>query len=369
MPARPSSRDDALRRALAAWFERARRDLPWRRERSPYAVWLSEVMLQQTRVATVVPYFERFVARWPTLEALAAAPLDDVLAEWSGLGYYRRARALHAGVREVVARFGGRLPETPAELGEVPGIGPYTAGAIASLAFGRRAALVDGNVARVLARVFALDLDVGSSKGRKRVWELAERLVPERGAGAHNEALMELGATVCVPREPACGACPLATLCEARRAGRERELPVVAKKRAPPRVVAAAFVVERGERLLVGRRAATGLYAGLWEPPMLEIDAARGLDAALGREATGVALVGVREAGVVSHVLTHRRLEVRVAVARAARAGLPAARGAYDAFEWAPRELDARGVSTLARRVLACAANAEVAVRGGRHAS
>src|SRR5438045_2904526 len=190
---------------LLSWFATARRDLPWRKEpRDPYRVWVSEVMLQQTRVEVVIPYYHRFLRRFPTLASLAAAPLDEVLALWSGLGYYARARNLHRAAQAC----GGRLPETADGLRALPGFGPYTAAAVASLAFGEDVALVDGNVARVLSRLFAIREDA-----RARAWEIAARLLPRGRAGAFNEALMELGATVCTPRTPDCPRCPLQRMC------------------------------------------------------------------------------------------------------------------------------------------------------------
>src|SRR3954464_9149494 len=193
---------------LLAWFAKERRDLPWREEpRDPYRVWISEVMLQQTRVDVVVPYYLRFVARFPTLQTLAASPLDDVLALWSGLGYYARARNLHRAAQAC----GGELPRTAAELRALPGLGPYTAAAVASLAFGEDAPLVDGNVARVLARVFAL-----SGDARSKAWKLAPTLLPPGRSGPFNEALMELGATICTPRSPDCPRCPLSGDCRGK---------------------------------------------------------------------------------------------------------------------------------------------------------
>ncbi|HEY3592285.1 MAG TPA: A/G-specific adenine glycosylase, partial [Polyangiaceae bacterium] len=228
MPAR--ERLAATSSRLLAWFEQNRRDLSWRRTRDPYAIWLSEVMLQQTRVKTVEEYFPRFLQMYPTVESLADADLAAVLGSWSGLGYYRRARALHAGAREVVERYGGRLPSDAAALRQISGIGAYTAGAIASIAFGEREALVDGNVARVLSRLFALRCDVRSPAGSREIWKVATELLPDKETGRHNEALMELGATVCLPRAPRCNACPLSDLCVARALGVEKDLPIARKK-------------------------------------------------------------------------------------------------------------------------------------------
>ena len=304
-------RNQAIATAVAGHYARVQRDLPWRRTRDPYAIWVSEIMLQQTRVATVIPYWERWMTKFPTVSALADAPLDDVLAAWAGLGYYSRARNLHAGARAVDARFGGALPSCAAELRDVPGIGPYTAGAIASIAFGERAPLVDGNVARVLARVFAIEHDIKSTAGGKALWSAAGalmRALPGTAApGDLNQGLMELGATICTATQPRCLVCPLASDCAALRAGRQDELPVVAarKKASELPVLARTLVwIEEAGELVLARRTPEGLFGGLWELPPLEV-----------AEAMGVA---VDRTPVAFHdqTLTHRRL--RVAVVRGA---------------------------------------------------
>jgi len=334
---------------LGAWFETAKRDLPWRKTKDPYAIWLSEVMLQQTRVATVLDYFPRFLDRFPTVKALAEADTEEVLGAWSGLGYYRRARALQLGAREVLARYGGELPDDAVELRSVPGIGPYTAGAIASIAFGKREPLVDGNVARVFARLFGLDFDVRSTRGLRELWKLAADLVPEKEPGRHNEALMELGATICLPGEPKCSQCPLHSECVAAKTGRQKELPVLAKKKAPPVVPMVALLAYRDGEVLLGQRGPTGLFAKMWEPPMFEASGEPG-------EALGALLGELRDAhevGEVRHVLSHRELHVRV-IAAEVGAELPEARAPYVRFAWVgAEELSGRGVSTLARKVMA----------------
>jgi A/G-specific adenine glycosylase len=308
-------RDRAIAAAVVAHYGQVRRDLPWRRTRDPYAIWVSEIMLQQTRVATVIPYWQRWMARFPTVSALAAAPLDDVLAAWAGLGYYSRARNLHAGARAVDERFGGALPPRAAQLREVPGIGPYTAGAIASIAFGERAPLVDGNVARVLARVFAIGSDIKSTAGGKALWAAAGAVMaalPEPAApGDLNQGLMELGATICAAAQPRCLICPLARDCDAARTGRQDELPVVAaRKKASELPILARTVVwlEDAGEVVVVRRTPDGLFGGLWELPPLEVAAALGVTA----DRTPVAMH--------DQTLTHRRL--RIAVVRGA---MPAA--------------------------------------------
>ncbi|MCL6511800.1 MAG: A/G-specific adenine glycosylase [Anaerolineae bacterium] len=255
-------RERTLADRLLRWFARHRRDLPWRREpRDPYRVWLAEVMLQQTQVTTVVPYYERWLERFPTLEALAAAPLDAVLKLWEGLGYYARARNLHAAACAVVQTHGGRIPATVEGLLRLPGVGRYTAGAIASLAFNADAPALDGNVKRVLSRVHGL-----SAPKEDELWRLAESLLPPGRAGAFNEALMDLGATVCTPRAPQCPACPLRTLCVAQASGDPEAYPArLRKKSTPHHQVITAVIVDEGGRVLMGQRPPDGLLGGLWE--------------------------------------------------------------------------------------------------------
>jgi A/G-specific adenine glycosylase len=257
---------------LVRWFAQAGRELPWRSAgpRDPYRVWISEAMLQQTRVATVIDYYGRFVTRFPDVQSLAQASQAEVLQLWSGLGYYRRARLLHAGACAVVERHGGRFPATRAELEALPGIGPYTAGAIASLAFDAAEPLVDGNVERVFARLFMIEAAQASAELKRRSWELARALCPEQGAGAWNEALMELGALICTPREPRCEQCPLGSVCEARRCARAKELPLPRQRPEPLAVELEVLCARAGGRFLFCRRPATGRMAGLWELPTRE---------------------------------------------------------------------------------------------------
>jgi A/G-specific adenine glycosylase len=362
-----------LHRALLAWYEGARRDLPWRRTRDPYAVWLSEVMLQQTRVETVIPYYERFLARWPTVHALADAPLDDVLTMWSGLGYYRRARMLHAAAQQVTGDRAGVFPSSAEGLAGIKGIGRYTAGAVASIAFGVRAALVDGNVARVLARLFAIEDDVRGAAGQARIWALAEELVHDDDPGAWNQALMELGATICVPRDPRCLLCPVRASCRAREAQRENELPNVAAKAKPREELRWALVARRGDHVLLAQRRAELRFGGMWEPPSIARDGLVQGDAAaavLRFEALlGVRLTEVARGDDVTHVLSHRRMQLQVLVAeitpgrdahaRAWRPRAPDATGSadYDRLELVPWDRlragsSDRALSTLARKLL-----------------
>jgi A/G-specific adenine glycosylase len=322
----------AVASAVVTHYRRDRRDLPWRRTRDPYAIWVSEIMLQQTRVQTVIPYWERWMTRFPSVSALAEAPLDDVLAAWAGLGYYSRARNLWAGAREVVDRHAGALPGRAAELRGVRGIGPYTAGAIASIAFGERAPLVDGNVARVLARVFALDDDIKSTAGQRALWsyagELMAALPPEHAPGDLNQGLMELGATLCSPASPRCLVCPLATHCRAAQSGRQDELPVapVRKKASELPVLArAALWLEDGGELVLARRAPHGLFGGLWELP-------QGTTALEIAGALGVTAIDGEPVAHHDQTLSHRRLRIAVFRGRAPRRLVRATVPGYDAI-------------------------------------
>jgi A/G-specific adenine glycosylase len=262
---RKRSRRAAPAKALLAWYDANRRDLPWRaapgRRADPYAVWLSEIMLQQTTVATVKGYFDAFLARWPTVEGLAEAPLDDVLAAWAGLGYYARARNLHACAGKVAREHGGRFPASEAELLALPGVGPYTAAAIGAIAFDIPCAAVDGNVERVMARLYAIETPARQAKALIR--EKAEALVPAARAGDFAQALMDLGATVCTPRGPHCELCPWAGHCAAFGAGAPQAYPVKEKKPEKPRRRGAIFILRRGEETLLARRPQKGLFGGM----------------------------------------------------------------------------------------------------------
>ncbi len=263
----------ALRRALLAWYRANRRDLPWRRTHDPYAIWVSEIMLQQTRVAVVADRFLAFLARFPTLVSLAQAPEQEVLALWSGLGYYRRARMLHQAAQFVAANLQGNLPSTAEELRALPGIGVYTAAAIASIAYGRPAPVVDGNVERVLCRLSGWDAEHGASALRRKIDALALRLLDPAHPGDFNQALMELGATVCLPRNPQCLACPLHAACKTRGEHKmRRRPPMVAGEAAHALAVRAAA---RGPEILLEQRPATeSVMPGLWELPRLHAAAA-----------------------------------------------------------------------------------------------
>ena len=299
-----------------------------------------------------MPYFERFMARFPTPLALAEAPEDQVLAAWSGLGYYRRARMLHAGARVVADR--SEMPQTREALLELPGIGRYTAGAIASIAFEEPVGLVDGNVARVLARIFVIEDDMRRA-GMKRAEQLAEELVPADAPGDWNQALMELGATICTPRSPACDRCPVAASCQARAEGRVSELPVLGEKVKPkPQQVQSLVARTKDGRVLLARRRSAGLFGGLWEPPSLDGGEPARVDL-LAR----FPLASTSVAGRVTHVLSHRRLTVDVHAGVLAkvpsRPKLPDVYEASSLFDEAG--LAELGISTLARKILGAAEN------------
>ena len=259
-----------IAKALSKWFAVAQREMSWRKTRDPYAVWVSEVMLQQTRVDTVEGYYPKFLARFPTVDALAAADEDDVLSAWSGLGYYRRARLLHRGAKYVSEALAGELPSDTPALRKIPGVGPYTAGAIASIAFDKPEPLVDGNVARVLSRFHAIEDPVAQDAKAKRHWEEVAQLVTHGSPRVLTQALMELGATVCTPKRPRCDACPLAKRCRARALGRAGDIMVVRKKANVLTQRYWALMLTCGGKTLMWRRPTEGLLAGMWCAPLLD---------------------------------------------------------------------------------------------------
>ena len=360
---------------LLRWYDRHKRALPWRAEPpDPYRVWLSEIMLQQTRIEVVRGYYARFLERFPTVHALARAPEADVLHAWAGLGYYSRARNLHRAARVVADRHGGAFPSTVAALRALPGVGPYTAGAIASIAFGVRAPVVDGNVARVLARFACVPGDPREPAVSARLWSLAGSLVPARRPGDFNQALMELGETVCTPRAPRCTVCPLRTQCGALPAGRVAELPTQRRSRARPEVTAVCALVRRGDRILLARRVPSGLLGGLWEPPGAEVEATAVSASALARALRERLDLRVRVGevlGSVRHVFTHRALTLTVFACTSPSGRLRPAIG-YDDAAWVSPGDETRALSSLARKALAladgCRAPNARAARGGGQA-
>jgi A/G-specific adenine glycosylase len=309
---------DRFARRLLGWYDRHRRDLPWRPDPKtgrpapePYHVLVSEAMLQQTQVATVIPYYHRFLARFPRVCDLASAREQDVLRAWQGLGYYSRARNLHAAARAVVNEHGGELPRTIEGLLALPGVGRYTAGAVASIAFGTRAPIVDGNVARVLCRIDRVETDPRDRQTGQLLWRRAEEILPKRRVGDFNSALMELGATVCTPRNPQCLLCPVREHCAAFAAGAQERIPAPRKARPTPLNRRVTFCIRRGDRWLIEQRPAKGRWAGMWQFVTLATPAANGVPHSLAR-LLPVRTSNPRKLGMVTHGLTHRRYEFDV---------------------------------------------------------
>ena len=342
---------------LLAWYDRHRRRLPWRalpgEVANPYRVWLSEIMLQQTTVKTVAPYYFKFLQRWPTVVSLADAPLEEVLKSWAGLGYYARARNLHACAKAVVARHGSRFPSDEATLRTLPGIGTYTAAAIAAIAFDRPHVPVDGNVERVIARLFAVDEALPAAK--PAIQQLAQSLLPQRRSGDFAQALMDLGATICTPKNPACALCPLCAPCLSRARGEPEVFPIKAAKEKGRLRRGAAFVVVRADgAVLLRTRAPTGLLGGMTEVPTSEwlhdFDEETALDSAPVFSCISKNKHSWhRLSGVVSHVFTHFPLELVVY-----RAELATGTAAPDNTRWAPaEELADEAFPTVMRKVLA----------------
>jgi len=299
---------------LIAWQRRhGRKGLPWQGTRDPYRIWLSEVMLQQTQVATVIPYYERFLSRFPDVQALAAADEDEVLRLWSGLGYYARGRNLHVAARKVVSAYAGRFPDSIEEIAELPGIGRSTAAAIAAFAFGRRTAILDGNVKRVLARCYGIEGWPGEREVETKLWRLAERLLPRNNIGVYTQALMDLGATVCI-KKPRCDACPVRRRCVARRDDRAHELPVPRPKKTVPVKSAIWLLLLHKKQVLLERRPGAGLWGGLWTFP----EARNANYSGQGRE-LGCEVSSARELQPLEHGFTHFRLHIRPVLCQVSR--------------------------------------------------
>jgi A/G-specific adenine glycosylase len=340
---------------LLAWSRAHRRDLPWRGERDPYRIWVSEVMLQQTQVETVISYYRRFLSRFPTLRSLAEADLDQVLKAWEGLGYYARARNLHRAAQQVMENHNGQLPADRDALLALPGIGPYTAGAILSLAFGQDVAVLDGNVRRVLSRLFAIDGDPRLAATRRRLWSLAEALLPPGQAGPFNEGLMDLGATICTARDPRCTECPLSEVCQGVQAGSPEKYPARVQRRPLPHYDVAAGVIWRGAQLLISKRHTDDLLGGLWELPGGRLEDGETLQECLVREvreelgieiSVGTLMMAIR------HAYTHFRVTLHVFQCRYL-SGEPQALDCAD-WRWVrPDELDDFAFPAADRRILA----------------
>lgn len=330
----------AAARRLLAWFDPSRRPMSWRETRDPYRIWVSEIMLQQTTVAAVIPYYERFVAAFPTVAALAAAPPDPVMKAWEGLGYYSRARNLHNAAKIVVGRHGGELPTTVAELAALPGIGRSTAGAIASIAFGRDEPVLDGNVKRVVARLLGIRGDLARPALLRELWD-ASRTFILPGKGRETAlALMDLGNLVCTPRRPRCPVCPLGRFCRARRDGNAEEIPLKVRRRPLPHYDIVVAVIEDAKgRVLIGRRPDAGLLGGLWAFPGGKREEDETLEAALAREIEGDLGIGIAvggKIGAVRHAYSHFRVTLHAYRCRPLRGTL---RAGSDARWIAPSRL------------------------------
>ena len=348
----PAVRAGFAARLIAWQRQHGRHDLPWQNTRDPYRIWLSEIMLQQTQVSTVIPYYARFLVRFPDVAALAAAPLDDVMALWAGLGYYSRARNLHRCAQAVVEQHGGAFPASVDALAELPGIGRSTAAAIASFAFGARATILDGNVKRVLARVFGVEGFPGEKRVENAMWTLAESLLPsstnDADVSAYTQGLMDLGATLCVRGKPECGRCPFATDCVANATGRQRELPAARPKKTVPTRRTWMLVLCDGDAVMLEKRPPSGIWGGLWSLP----EAADETALAERAHAFG-ANGGVSSLAPLTHTFTHFKLDIEPRIAELGR-GASAAVAAGDAeTAWVSlRDIDAYGVPAPVRKLL-----------------
>ncbi|MBN2046141.1 MAG: A/G-specific adenine glycosylase [Anaerolineales bacterium] len=303
---------EQLAHQLLDWYTRAGRSLPWRDDPAPYSIWISEIMAQQTRLETVIPYYQRWMARFPDIHSLAAASQQEVLNLWEGLGYYSRARNLHKAAGRVVANFDGKLPEDKHSLLSLPGIGRYTAGAILSIAFGLDEPVVDGNIKRVYARLLKVETAINTPAGEKEIWLQAEELLPPGKARDFNQALMDLGAIICLPRNPDCGTCPIADLCKAHLSGQVDNYPVRQAKKEPPHYIVTAAVI-RGDdgRVLVTQRPEDTLLGGMWEFPGGKQEPGETLEECLKREILEelACRIEVRQlVGVFRHAYTHFRV-------------------------------------------------------------
>jgi len=336
----PLEQAAALRRALLHWFREEARDLPWRRTSDPYRIWLSEVILQQTRVDQGLPYYERFVEAFPDVRALADAPLDRVLKLWEGLGYYTRARNLHRAARVVADDFGGEPPRRAELLQMLPGVGRYTAAAIASIAFGEREAVVDGNVKRVLSRLFNVEASIDDTATEKELWRLADQLLAPRHPGDFNQAMMELGARICVPRAPDCANCPVVAHCQARQRGVENERPIRTAKKPPARKDFVVAVIRRDGAYLIARRPDEGLLGGLWEFPAFETRPGQSHQQALEEGCKNDLKLPIKPGGMiaaVSHAYTHFKVTMTVYGCSPLKLEKEPKLATHTTYAWAPR--------------------------------
>ncbi|HOQ40500.1 MAG TPA: A/G-specific adenine glycosylase [Smithellaceae bacterium] len=345
-----------LRRKLLAWYRHHQRSLPWRNTNDPYCIWISEIMLQQTRVDTVIPYYERFIKSFPDVRTLANAPVQDVLKIWENLGYYSRARNIHAASRIITDRCGGRIPDKSEEIKTLPGIGDYTAGAILSIAYGLAVPAVDGNVRRILSRVFAIRKSMDDPRGQKKLLDLAAALVPSRHAGDFNQALMDLGATICRVKKPDCLICPVGSICRARLSGLQESIPVTRKNPAIPRKQGAAAVIfDASHRLLIVQRPSSGLLASLWKLPGGFVHDGKSIKKCLRdcvREELNISIAVGSCLASADHTYTHFRLTLQAFDCRLMK-GNPEARTCQN-WRWATTsQLEKLPMSKIDRKILA----------------
>ena len=340
---------------LLSWYRQNQRTLPWRGRPDPYAVWVSEIMLQQTRVEAVLAYFERWMQRFPDIHSLASASQEEVLALWEGLGYYARARSLHRAAQQVVAEYGGHVPQSLERLRALPGVGRYTAGAIASIAFQQDEPTLDGNIRRVLARLSNVDIPARSPAGEKYLWQLAAEHLPPGQAGDYNQAWMDLGSDICTPRQPACSRCPLSDFCQARQLGVQEARPVLPERKATPHYTVTAAVIERDSLFLLARRPENGLLGGLWEFPGGKTQPGETLPECLKREIReelGVEIEVGLAYGVYRHAFTHFKITLHAFLCRLS-IGEPQALEASALCWAAPHELDTYPMGKVDRQIAA----------------
>ncbi len=336
------------------WYNLHARELPWRGQSDPYAVWVSEIMLQQTRVETVIPYYQRWMRRFPSVVELAAAPQQEILNLWEGLGYYARARNLHQAARIIVAELNGELPHSAQALQQLPGIGRYTAAAIASIAFGAAEAALDGNIRRVLARVFNVAAPAQSTAGERLLWQISSEQLPPEAAGEYNQALMDLGATLCTPTAPDCPNCPVIDLCEAYALGLQEQRPVTKPKAAIPHYTVTAAVIRHNGKVFIAQRPAEGLLGNMWEFPGGKSNPGESLQDCLKREICEELKVDVTIGapfGTYEHAYTHFRITLHAFECQLSKGQTPVAHE-HDDIRWVePAELDDYPMGKIDRQI------------------